>query len=121
MILKKAAGVFVAAAVACGLALPDIAAPAQPGVEPRLCDAGLATLFTPNRPLMGRYEVCTDSRSLSQVEPTWTVALLEASDAFGGAGSIDRAALTRLYRGRRAEVARGWTAGSSRVESITLI
>ena len=42
-------------------------------------------------------------------------------DAFGAAGPYDRAALSRLYGGRRVIVARGWTEHGNRFESITLI
>ena len=42
-------------------------------------------------------------------------------DAFGAAGTYDRAALSRLFGGRRTTVARGWTEQGERFESITLI
>jgi hypothetical protein len=86
------------------------------------CDPALAVLFTPERPVLGRYEVCTDPRPLTEVAPAdWTVEPLEAADAFGGAGSYDHAALARLYGGRRARVARGWTEAADRFEAVTLI
>jgi hypothetical protein len=44
-----------------------------------------------------------------------------SSDAFGASGPFDRAALARLYRGTRAQVARGWTANANRFESFTLV
>ena len=44
---------------------------------------------------------------------------LEALDAFGTAGTYDRAALARLYGGTRVQVARGWTIHGTRFESIT--
>src|SRR5213594_3266209 len=69
-----------------------------------ICDPSLAALFTPSRPQLGRYEVCTTSQPIedtlaegagdgvpASIEP------LEALDAFGTAGPYNRAALARLY------------------------
>src|SRR5262245_23091348 len=120
MILKKELGVFFAAA-ACVLATLRLPAATPLDTASRACDSALAALFTPKRPLMGRYEVCVDPRGVNELEPTWPVELLESGDAFGAAGSADRAALTRLFRGRRAQVARGWTSRRDGIESITLI
>ena len=46
---------------------------------------------------------------------------LEPLDAFGAAGSYDRAALARLYAGKRVRVARGWIEYADRFESVTLL
>jgi hypothetical protein len=86
------------------------------------CDPALAALFTPRHPLVGAYEVCTTDLPIEAVaEPGWTIENLEPLDAFGGAGSYDRFAVSRLYRGRRARVAHGWRQDGERFESITLI
>jgi hypothetical protein len=45
----------------------------------------------------------------------------EPLDAFGAAGSYDRAALTRLYAGTRVRVTRGWIEYADRFESVTLL
>src|SRR5262245_1501570 len=90
------------------------------------CDPELARLFTPLRPVLGRYEVCTTSAPLldtargeGQEDPV--VEELEPLDAFGSAGRYDRAALARLYGGRRVRVARGWKEEGRRFESVTLL
>ena len=94
----------------------------QTGTGSIACDPALAVLFTPLRPVLGRYEVCTDPRPLTGIAPAdWVVEALEAADAFGGAGSYDHAALARLYGGRRAQVARGWTEAADRFEAVTLV
>jgi hypothetical protein len=86
------------------------------------CDPALTALFTPIRPVLGQYEVCTTDKAIEEVaEPGWTVEKLEALDAFGAAGSYDRSTLAQLYGGTRAKVARGWKQSSDRFESITLI
>lgn len=97
---------------------------AVPQNAPRalVCDPVLTALFTPARPQMGRYEVCTTPEALAAVaRPEWRVETLPPLDAFGTAGPYDRAALSRLYAGRRATVARGWTKQGNRFESVTLI
>jgi hypothetical protein len=86
------------------------------------CDPALTALFTPQRPLLGVYEVCTAAEPIEAVaESGWKIENLEPLDAFGSAGSYDRFAVTRLYRGRRARVAHGWHQDGDRFESITLI
>lgn len=86
------------------------------------CDAVLTALFTPARPQLGRYEVCTTREPLAAlVGPDWRIEAVPPLDAFGAAGAYDRAALARLYGGRRATVARGWTEHGERFESIMLI
>ena len=86
------------------------------------CDPALAARFTPRRPLLGRYEVCTDPGRLADVAPAgWAAVALDPADAFGAAGPYDRAALSRLYGGVRAGVARGWTITADRFESLTFI
>ena len=80
------------------------------------CDPVLAALFTPVRPHVGRYEVCTASETLGEDSDA-----LEALDAFGAAGTYDRAKLARLYGGIRARVTRRWTRTSGEFISITRI
>jgi hypothetical protein len=90
--------------------------------QPLFCDAVLAALFTPARPQLGRYEVCTTREPLTALaRPEWLTETLPPLDAFGGAGTYDRAALSRLYGGRRVIVARGWTEEGNRFEAFTLI
>jgi hypothetical protein len=93
------------------------------------CDPLLTALFTPFRPEMGRYEVCTTGERLDEVVAAGRaeglrygpVEALEALDAFGSAGPYDRFAVTRLYRGTRARVVRGWRIAGDRFESVTLV
>ena len=91
------------------------------------CDPALTALFTPPRPVMGRYEACTTTDPLEAIAasgggPLYGGSeLLEPLDAFGAAGSYDRAALARLYAGKRVRVARGWIEYADRFESVTLL
>ena len=78
------------------------------------CDPALTALFTPARPELGRYEVCTSDEPLDG-----DTEALEALDAFGAAGSYDRAALQRLYGGTRVRVRRSWSATADEFVSIT--
>src|SRR5262245_2764328 len=82
---------------------------------PGACDPVLAALFTPMRPHVGRYEVCTSPTPLDERGSE----ALEALDAFGTAGTYDRARLARLYGGTRVRVARSWTENGSDIISIT--
>jgi hypothetical protein len=93
-----------------------------------VCDPELAALFTPARPRMGRYQVCTTPQALERAaagDPGGfhyaPIVQLEAGDLFGNTGSYDRAKLARLYGGRRARVVRGWRQEGERFESVTLI
>ena len=86
------------------------------------CDSTLTTLFTPARPQLGRYEVCTTREPLTAVaRPGWRLEMVPPLDAFGSAGAYDRAALSRLYGGRRVIIARGWSEHDNRFESLTLL
>ena len=86
------------------------------------CDAELVALWTPRHPQLGRYEVCTTSRTLTEVaDPSWKIETMAPLDAFGDAGSFSKAAVARLYRGRRPTVAHGWVEENGRVVSITLV
>jgi hypothetical protein len=87
------------------------------------CDAALTALFTPPRPLVGRYEVCTTAQPLEAIQSIGggPIEALEALDAFGTAGSYKRSALSRLYGGTRARVSRGWLRSPGRFESYTRI
>ena len=86
------------------------------------CDPALAARFTPRRPLLGRYEVCTDPRPAGG----------RRAGGLGGRGARPGRCLrrrrilrphraTRLYRGARAGVSRGWTVAADRFESLTFI
>jgi hypothetical protein len=98
--------------------------------EPRSgCDPALAALFTPPRPAMGRYEVCTTAVPLESVVAAHrsegaqfgAIEALNALDAFGMAGPYDRSQLARLYGGARASAARGWRQDGDRFISMTVI
>jgi hypothetical protein len=122
IILKNLARVCAVAFIA---ALDGATVPAADTLTDRRvmsCDPALAARFTPRRPLLGRYEVCTDPGRLEDVAPAgWAVVALDPADAFGAAGSYDRTALLRLYGGARAGVARGWTVAADRFESLTFV
>jgi hypothetical protein len=126
MIPKKPGRVFIGVAGLVALltvgGTVGAAARSQSGPAAASCDPVFAELFTPRRPVLGRYEACTDPRPLADIAPAdWVIEALEPADAFGGAGSYDHAALARLYGGRRARVARGWTETADRFEAVTLI
>jgi len=79
------------------------------------CDPALTALFTPLRPQLGRYEVCTSDTPLDAEAES-----LEPLDAFGAAGAFDRARLARLYGSVRVRVARSWRrTADGGFESIT--
>ena len=93
-----------------------------------ICDPSLTALFTPPHPRLGRYEVCTTSESIEQAltegspaEPRHAIEPLEALDAFGTAGTYNRAALARLYGGTRVRVARRWQRRDDQFVSETLL
>lgn len=91
------------------------------------CDPALLALFTPKRPSVGRYEVCITDEPLDRIVASAAgrqygpSEILEPLDAFGAAGSYNRAALARLFAGKRVRVVRGWVARDDRFESITLL
>ena len=91
------------------------------------CDSALAALFTPVSPRVGRYEVCATDEPVDAVVAASADVhygageLLEPLDAFGRAGSYNRATLTRLYGGRRVRVVHGWRERAGRFEAITLL
>jgi len=82
------------------------------------CDPSLVPVFTPPHPHLGRYDVCTSGRPIQAVNGG-PIEALEALDAFGGAGTYDRAALARLFGGTRVQVARAWATRGRTFESIT--
>jgi len=93
-----------------------------------ICDPLLAALFTPPRPELGRYEVCTTSAPLeTALSQETTIAqdvrieAFEPLDAFGAAGPYNRAALARLYGGTRVRVARRWQQHGRQFISETLL
>jgi hypothetical protein len=103
----------------------------EPAPAPRYaCDPAFTRLFTPPRPLLGRYQVCTTDEPLDRLvagpasttpERYGEIEALEALDAFGAAGTYQRSALSRLYGGTRVRVVRGWAAPAGQFESITLL
>ncbi len=112
--------------------LAALAAPAQaPGPPPAYdCDAALTALFTPTHPRAGTYEVCATTSRLEDVAEAdargraaqvGAVDAVDPLDAFGTSGPYDRAALSRLYGGRRARVARGWWRDGRVLVSTTYI
>jgi hypothetical protein len=96
--------------------------PRQSTIPTCRADPVLTRLFTPAHPQLGRYEVCATSRPIADVAPRgWTVDARPALDAFGAIGGFDKAELARLYGGRRAQVARGWTQDGDHFEAVTLV
>ena len=93
------------------------------------CDPMLASLFTPPRPEIGHYDVCTRSDSLETVMAEGRTAgiqfgevdAVEPLDGFGSAGAYNRFALVKLYGGMRVRVTRGWRRTEDRFESVTLL
>ena len=120
---RKAALFVVFGALAfVGFPRQDAGARTQRDPSALDCDAVLTALFTPARPQLGSYEVCTTREPLAAlVRPDWRIETLPPLDAFGAAGAYDRGALARLYGGRRATIARGWSEHGERFESIMLI
>ena len=100
--------------VLLALAVPVSRQSSPPTASGGGCDPALAALFTPARPELGRYVVCTTDDPLQG-----DAEALDALDAFGAAGSYDRAKLQRLYGGTRVRVARSWTANGSEFVSTT--
>src|SRR5947208_268758 len=86
-----------------------------------ICHPTLAALFTPPHPEVGRDEVCTTADPIETAAGGAAVEALEALDAFGTAGTYNRAALARLYGGRRVRVARRWEQHADRFESLTYL
>ena len=84
---------------------------------PMTCDPAFTALFTPIRPHIGHYEVCTTPAPLGDADGE----ALEALDAFGTAGPYDRPKLARLYGGTRARVTRSWSDENGEIVSITRI
>jgi hypothetical protein len=88
-------------------------------------------LFIPAHPRLGHYEVFATSGSLTdaveeekRAEPDstgWNVEDDSPIDAFGSAGDYDRAALSQLFGGRQARVARAVIQENGRVVALTLI
>jgi hypothetical protein len=93
------------------------------------CDPAWLPLFTPPRPEIGRYEVCTSPRPLDVLKMEGSsegihfgeAVALEPLDAFGSGGAYNRFGLARLYRGLRVRVVRGWRQERDRFESVTLL
>jgi hypothetical protein len=91
------------------------------------CDPQLTALFTPPRPSLGRYEICTTPEPLEVVAVAADgyqyspVEALDPLDAFGTAGPYDRPKLARLYSGTKVRVARGWRLQGEVFESVTLL
>jgi hypothetical protein len=82
--------------------------------EAAACDPVLTALFTPIRPHVGRYEVCATATPVPD-----DAEALEALDAFGSAGTYDRARLARVYGGTRVRVQRSWRQQDGEFVSIT--
>ncbi len=120
-------GVNVLALVAA-LALGAQSRAAEPefrlraGIPSLTCDQVLTGLFTPPHPEWGHYLVCTSPEPIETLVPGgWPIERVEALDAFGATGVFNRSRLVRLYGGRRARVARGWSGSGDAFESFTLV
>jgi hypothetical protein len=94
-------------------------------------DPALAALFTPKRPAAGMYEVCAAPASIdidivlagltSEGVRFGPVDAADPLDVFGTAGSYERSAVSRLFGGRRANVAHGWASRGRALVSVTLV
>jgi hypothetical protein len=94
----------------------------EESARPFSCDAALTELFTPPRPQLGRYEVCTTPLAIAEVvKPEWPRASVAPVDAFGSAGPYDRLALAQLYGGRLATVVRGWIESDQGFVALTFV
>jgi hypothetical protein len=112
----QAAAVLMVVAGAC------LGAQSHDNRTAETCDPALTRLFAPLHPRLGRYEVCTSQQPLAALaDASWRVEGLSPLDAFGSAGAYDRAAVSRLYGGRQARVARGWRDVDGAFQSITLV
>jgi len=108
--------------------VPGERASVEPAAE-RCGDAAVTALFTPVRPALGAYDVCTSETPFDRaVEASRGAGLtigaieaLEALEAFGSSGAYNRAALAQLFGGQRVRVARGWIDRGDRFESVTLL
>ena len=86
------------------------------------CDPELTRLFTPLRPVEGRYEVCVTDEPIDAVKRADSdVRLEDAVDAFGTSGAYDRGLLMRLYSSRRPRVVRESHEEGGELMSVTLI
>ena len=109
--------------------LAGLAAPLPLVAQACDADAALAALFTPRTPGAGRYEVCTTPAAIDEVVRAGAspgthlgaVDSVDPLDAFGAAGPYDRSALARLFAGRRARVARGWSQDGRTLVSTTYV
>ena len=119
----------VAAALAAGVLVNAQSNRDRPDAS---CAPAYAGLFAPLQPRLGRppavlpwtsrYEVCTSSEPLTALaQADWTIEATAPLDAFGAAGTYDRAKVARLYGGRWPRVARGWRRSEGQLESITLV
>jgi hypothetical protein len=120
--LCKAVNVLTVFGFAFWLAAAAAATQAgAPAVEIN-CAPGLAILYAPPHPQLGRYEVCVAAAPLDRVaDPAWPREQVAPLDALGAAGTYDRAAVARLYGALRPTVARGWIRRDGELESVTLI
>jgi hypothetical protein len=106
-----------------------LAGPPGPKAPAYTCDPALTALLTPKQPITGRYEVCTTPAAFDLVLAELAaqgvqfgpVQAADPLDAFGIAGPYDRSAMSRLFGGRRAAVARGWSKQGRGVLSTTLV
>jgi hypothetical protein len=127
MYSARRAAVNVFAGLMAGLfasGQPTAAASARAQADPSAvsCDPAFARLFTPPHPRAGRYEVCVSARPIdAAADAGWRIEAASPPDAFGSAGTYNRAALARLYGGRQVQVARGWRESDQGFESLTLI
>jgi hypothetical protein len=123
MILKKTTTVPLCAGVLILLAAATpVSAQTEDGFPHLECDPATVTRFAPPQPVLGRYELCSDSRPLSDIaRPDWRVEALEPLDAFGAAGLYNRSVVARLYGGMRVRVSHRWNRTPERFEALTFV
>ena len=104
--------------------------PSGPKTPAYACgDPALTARLTPKQPVAGRYEVCTSPAGFDDVMAALVaqgvqfgpVQAADPLDAFGTAGPYDRSAVSRLFGGRRAALARGWSQQDGGVVSVTIV
>jgi hypothetical protein len=82
-------------------------------------------MAAPAQPRLGRYEACVTAGPPEASMPDGfrmsAPEYLEALDAFGGGGGVERAPLARRYCGLRVTVRRGWRRSAGQFEMITLL
>jgi hypothetical protein len=122
LLVTVSAGSAVAQAqgVPSGGTPPWAAADCSPDLTARFAPTGL-TGDAAGSPASS-YEVCRTSQPFDVVRPAaWMTEELTASEVFVATHPQVRAALGRLYGGKRLRVARGWLSTATGIDAVTLV